>query len=99
MIKWEPFNSLMDGNKVKKDIAKFKNKLNMPSLSNDQLEEINYYLNLAIKEDIEINIKYFDNDRIKKIKTSIKKIDKVNKYLITYENLKIRFKQIISIFT
>ncbi len=71
----------------------------MPSLSEEQIEEINYYLNKSIDKDISLKIKYISNNKITTYKGHIIKINQNQNYIILEDNIKIKFKEIISIST
>ena len=57
MVKWQPFDSLLSSKKVAREIIKEKNKVAMPTLSEDQL------LNIEEKYTKEDLIKIFE-DRV-----------------------------------
>lgn len=96
IIKWLPFNSVVSGKEIINNILKEKNKIMMPTLSNEQIEIIENKLLIAFYENIQINVSYFQNGNIQNLKTYIKKIDSIY-HKIYLENKVIRFEQIIKI--
>ena len=48
IIKWAPFNSVVSGNEMLNSIVKEKNKIAMPTLSDEQKEVIEKKLILAL---------------------------------------------------
>lgn len=96
MIKWQPFNSVISSQKIITDILKEKNKITRPVLSNENIKEIEDKLIDSYYCQTTINIHYYTAGIIKTIKAKIKKIDYVSK-IIYLNNLKIYFKQILSI--
>ena len=96
MIKWQPFNSVISNKMVLNSIIKEKRKIAKPTMSEEELLNIenkimeSYYLKNTI------NIAYYKNGFILNTQGQIKKIDKINK-LIYLNNLTLFWKQIIKI--
>jgi len=97
MIKWQPFDSLTNSKKMKKEIAKNKIKKEMPILSEDQLEKINENIQEAYHNYSNIKITYYFNNNIIVKETKIKKIDFNLKQIILLDNTKLYYKQVINI--
>ena len=97
MNKWMPFNAVCDGTTLVDEIINEKSKIRKPVLSEDQLNNIqNKILDSFNSKEI-INVKYFMNNRIYEISSTIKKIDNINK-LIEFKNGKrLSFSQILNI--
>lgn len=97
IIKWKPFNSCISSIDLIKEIENKKNKKSFPILSEDQLKEMNEFINDAYNLKININIEYFYNDNIKLIKGKINNINYQEKK-ICINNKYIYYKQIIKIY-
>ena len=96
IIKWAPFNSVVSGNEMLNSIVKEKNKIAMPTLSDEQKEVIEKKLILALYSQNIVNIYYFQNGKILNIKSNIKKIDSTY-HKIYFQNKVILIEQIIEI--
>lgn len=97
MIKWAPFNSVINGNDVKKEIKEENNKIPKPTLSEEQIfnleqEIIDSYQNQSV-----IELKYYKNQHIYKITGIITKIDSVTKKIVINNDFIIYFNNIIQI--
>ncbi len=96
MIKWQPFDSVIEGSKVKKQIMHEKEKIDKPVLSEEEIYELEQKIINAYYLQTEININYYQNGYIKNIKSKIKKIDYIYK-IIYLNNQKLLFNQILFI--
>lgn len=96
IIKWQPFNSLINGNEVINSILKEKEKIKKPIISEEEKSEIEAKIIDAYFTQIIVNITYFKNGNLTKVEGKIKKIDQVYK-LVYLNELKLLFNQIISI--
>lgn len=96
IIKWQPFDSCYSSLKIINDINKTKNKVVLPTLSEDQLYLIEEKIFTAFYLKEIIALDYFYNGKILKIKGKINYIDKQQKK-IYINNKIIYFKQIINI--
>ncbi len=96
MIKWQPFNSVINGKSIINSLIKEKTKIKKPIISEEDtkiLEEkiINaYYTNTKIK------IIYYKDGNLVNAFGTIKKIDQVYK-MIYLENKRLLFSQIVNI--
>ena len=97
MIKWQPFNSLMNPNKVINEILHEKEKIEKPVLSNDQLVILEEKICLAYESNIEINIIFYNQGYLKNKTGLIKFIDKVNHKIIFIDKSYIYFDTIIDV--
>ena len=97
MKKWAPFNSLVNTNKMKKDISKSKNVIKMPILSEDQLEKIENTIKEAYYDKDYIYIEYYFNNAIINKKCKIKFIDYNKKQIILSDNTILFHKQIVNV--
>ncbi|MBE5806328.1 MAG: YolD-like family protein [Clostridiales bacterium] len=98
IIKWQPFNSCMEPNKIIKDIKKQKSRYTLPTLSEEQLQNIGekiidaYNLKLIVKLQY-----YFDGNiyettgKINYLSIPEKKICINNKFLYFKQLLNIDF--------
>ena len=97
MIKWQPFDSLTNTKKMKHELELNKHKIQMPSLSDDQLQEIEENIKEAYYNKDYINIKYYFNGTIINKKIKIKYINYNLKQIILSDNTLVYYKQIISV--
>lgn len=97
MVKWQPFDSLTNTKKLTKDILKEKDRIPMPTLSNDQENELEANILEAYYNAEEIIITYYHNGYIYKKETTIKFIDKNKKQVILNDKSILYFKQILKI--
>lgn len=95
-FKWMPFNSVINGNIIKKEINNEHKKINKPTLSEDQIEFLNDIIFESYTNHIKINIFIFKNNNIIKLNGYINNINKNMKY-ITLNNTHIYFNQILKI--
>ena len=97
MIKWMPFNSLMNGRTVINNLMNEKNKIKMPILSEDEKQELeNKIINAYYTKD-KIIITYYKNGYLLKNKSYIKKIDYTYKIIYLENNINLLFRQITNI--
>ena len=97
MIKYQPFDSLTNSYWMKKELQKNKNKITQPTLSEDQLEEIDMKIKEAYFNKDMIKIYYYFNGAILKKEIKIKLIDYNKKQIVLSDNTKIYYKQIVSV--
>lgn len=96
MKKWAPFDSLTNTNKMKHDLSKQKNRVKMPTLSEDQLEKIENNIKEAYYNKDDIIIEYYFNGVIIKKQCKIKLIDYNKKQIVLSDKTRIYYKQIIN---
>ena len=96
VIKWAPFNSVFNGNKVINELNNNRNIINKPILSEDQINILNDKIYEAYTNHLKINIYFFNNFKIIKLNGFINKIN-INKKCITFNNTYIYFNQILKI--
>ncbi len=97
MIKWQPFNSLMNSKQVVKEIIQDKGKIAMPILSDDQLSILEEKIILAYESGMKVNITYYKNGYLYLINTNIKSIDKTNRKVFIKNNQYLYFNTIVDI--
>jgi hypothetical protein len=79
MMKWMPFNALLEQGDYINDLLNGKLKKTMPSLSVDQLEELNYQLEVAFVFQSEVIITYFDNYKYHQVSGVLTSADQYKK--------------------
>ena len=95
MVKWQPFNSILNYSDFD-DILKSRNKITKPIISKDRIIEIDYTIKEAIRDNLEISVKYFKYSSLKYIDGFINKVDTNEKYILV-NNTRIYFKDIINL--
>lgn len=99
IIKWQPFDALSG---FSSEIAQMKyerGKISQPILLADKIEDLNYIIINAFKNNLEIEIKFFIDGYIKNIYGHIKKVDTNFRLLILDNKYEIPFHIIIDIST
>ena len=96
MIKWQPFNSVINTNKIVAVLEKERNYIIKPSLSEEQLIELNNKVLDAFYSKIKIKIKYYFNGVIYEKKGTITSINNNSKFIVINKE-KINFSQILDI--
>lgn len=96
MMKWMPFNALLEQGDHIRNLLQGRIKKEMPSLSVDQESELNYKLEAAYLFKNEISITYFRDGEIYKIEGVISRTDIYNKLIFIGEAF-VSALQIISI--
>ncbi len=97
MIKWMPFNSLMNGRIIVNNLLDEKSKIKMPILSDDEIGEIENNIINAYYTQNKIIITYYKNGYLLKTKSLIKKIDYTHKIIYLDNNINLLFRQITNI--
>ena len=64
MIKWQPFNSVVSGKQMVRDVIKEKNKVKMPNLSEEQRKNIEEKLIIAFYENELITLDFYFQGKI-----------------------------------
>ena len=67
MMKWMPFHALLEQGDYINDLLNGRIKKEMPELSIDQLEELNYKLETAFVFQSEVEITYFDKGDFQRV--------------------------------
>ena len=97
MVKWAPFNSVINGSEILKEIKFEKNKVAKPILSEEQIRELEEKIITAYSGNILTSIYFYKNGHINIINGRITKLDSVNKIIIIDNKSKIYFNNIINI--
>ncbi|MCF7923927.1 MAG: YolD-like family protein [Candidatus Izimaplasma sp.] len=97
IIKWAPFNALNGYSTMLKEM-KFRTRKNKkPILSDDEYQTLNLNIQQAIRENLEVEIEYYENGYIKYGFGKIKKLDFIHKLLILSTNEKIPAIDVLSL--
>ena len=97
MVKWQPFDSLLSSKKVAKEIINEKSKVAMPTLSEDQLLNIEEKVLEAYYNGETVRLVYYRKGTYYTKNSLIKYIDKYKKQLILNDGSILYFKQIVKI--
>ncbi|MDY0075277.1 MAG: YolD-like family protein [Acholeplasmataceae bacterium] len=82
IIKWAPFDALVGYGAMIRELKLRLGKRDKPMLSDDQYEELNRKLQLALHQNLDVSIAYFENGYIHTTPGKIKKIDAVQQLII-----------------
>lgn len=96
MIKWLPFNSVINSKELINSILKEKAKISKPNLSEEEQKALEEKIIKAYYMDLSISITYFQGGYIYNEFGKIKKIDQIYK-MIHLNNKHFLFSQIIDI--
>lgn len=96
MIKWQPFNSVINTNIIVKTLEKERNYIIKPVLSEEQLLELNNKIIDAFYNKIKIKLKYYFSGDIYEKEGTITFINTNLKYIVI-NKVKINLSQILDI--
>jgi len=85
MMKWMPFNALLEQGDYINELLQGRKRLEMPVLSEDQQSELNYKLETAYIFRSELEVSYFENHKMKKVIGIITKTDLYKKQIFIGE--------------
>ena len=97
MIKWAPFASVVDPNYLVNNICEKKDKIEKPIFTEEILNEFEELIKYSLETKEIINIEYYKNGKIYKIKESVIKIDALSKNIYLTNNIKLHFNNIVNI--
>lgn len=97
MIKWAPFNSLINNYQIINDLSIERAKIKKPIISEEEQKLLEEKIIEAFYCQNTIIITYYKDGYLLKSKTKIKKIDSIYKTIYLTNNLKLLFKQILAI--
>ena len=97
MMKYQPFDSLTNSLAMKHELQLKKNKITKPTLSEDQLEQIDLKIKEAYYNNDSIKIYYYSNGKILNKANKILRIDNIKKIIVLNDNTKIFYKQIVDV--
>lgn len=92
IVKWQPFKTMPEQYEILDQYIDDQNKIDMPLLSEEQLESINDIINEKIKTNSFCTINYWDNGYIKDVSGIIKKIDTINEIIFLISEMQKEFK-------
>ncbi len=95
MMKWQPFKSLSGQYQVLEEHRKEKEKIAMPELSEDEIEDINNLLVSLSKGDF-VNVTYFDDGSILHSLDSFIRCDTIER-TIQLKSRRIRFDMLLGL--
>ncbi|PKK98215.1 MAG: hypothetical protein CVV57_08090 [Tenericutes bacterium HGW-Tenericutes-2] len=98
IIKWAPFDALVGYHSMIKELKYRLGKKEKPILSDDQYEEMNRKLQLALNQNLEIEIEYYTDGYMRSTFGRIKKIDWIYQIIILSTFEKIDAKNILEIY-
>lgn len=96
-IKWAPFNSVINGSEVIKEIQNEKSRKEKPVLSEDQLAELERTLLEAFHNQSVVEVIFYKNNRFNKITGIITKVDTTQKKITINNKNSYYFSNIIKI--
>ena len=96
MMKWMPFNALLEQSDYLKELLYGKTRKEMPVLSPDQEADLNYQVEIAYLFNSQINVSYFKDGDILEVVGSISRTDLYNKEIFIGD-ISISAKQITNI--
>ena len=95
-MSWAPFNSVISGSNLMRELDLQRRKIKKPLLSDTQIEDINNLLTEALQTKGVVELKYYLNGYIYLKKGIIHNINPT-KEIIIIDNKVIHFKQVIGI--
>ena len=95
MKKWAPYKSLIEQEKYLKKAHQDNNKVERPTISSDEADNINEILVNYHGEELEIS--YWRNEKINTVSSVLKKIDAGNKKIVLPERRTIYFAELINL--
>lgn len=81
MMKWIPFHALLEQGDYINDLLKGREYKEMPTLSDDQLSDLNYKLEEAFVFNKELVLTYYEKHDYHQIKGHLTRADKYNKLI------------------
>lgn len=97
IVKWAPFNSVINGNQLLDEINYERNRISKPILSEEQIADLEENIITAYSERSIINLYFYKNGCINIINGQITKLDPVNKIITINNKTRIYFNNIIDI--
>ena len=95
MKKWAPYKSLIEQEKYLKKAHQDNNKVERPTISSDEADNINEILVNYHGEELEIS--YWRNEKINTMSAILVKIDALNKKIVLPNRRTIYFHELISL--
>ena len=98
MIKWLPFNSLINGEEIVSSIEKEKAKINKPILSEEQTLELENNILESLINKVPLIFKVYKNGFINEITATVINIDRVNEKIFLDNHKYLYFREITAVF-
>lgn len=99
MIKWMPFNSVINGKLLVNSIEKEKSKIDKPILSEEQVEIIENNILESMINKVPLKFVIYQGGYFKEIKGTVINIDSVKKKILLDNHKYLYFKEIINALT
>ena len=96
MLKWAPFDAVLNSNQTKNELSNHKTLIDMPILDEYQIEQIEKNIHYAYNNKLQIKITYYNNGRVHTLNNYIKKLDYINKKIVFNNYFILSFECIIS---
>ncbi len=93
--KWAPFAAVADGHGMINEVLSKRNKVEMPILSEDQIQVLEEKINEAFHNNEYVKIKYYKDGRFLIKEGKIKRIDKYDRKIVFFPNFPLFFSQIV----
>ncbi|QMS85873.1 YolD-like family protein [Candidatus Xianfuyuplasma coldseepsis] len=81
MMKWMPFNALLEQGEYIRDLLEGREWIDMPTLSPDQEAELNYSLEQAYILHQDVTVTYYEQHKLHTVTGRITRIDVYNKFV------------------
>ena len=98
MVKWAPFAAVAPGNIMVNEVLARKNKVKMPILSDDQIENINNKIITAFHNKDIIKVRYYRGGKYYEKRGIIEEIDVNSAKIVLNDGYSVFFSQIIDIY-
>ena len=98
MVKWAPFAAVAPGSLMVNEVLSKKNKVKMPVLSEDQIEDINRKITTAHHNKEIVKIKYFRGGKYYEKRGIIEEINVNTAKIVLNDGFSVFFSQIIEIY-
>ena len=96
IMKWSPFDGLAGFNDLYKELKYRLGKQAMPLLSDDQLSEMDYTIQVAINEQRPVHLAYYEAGYFKQAYGEITHLDEIKKAIVI-DGLWYRISQIVDL--
>ena len=97
MIKWMPFNSVVNSKLLVSSIEKEKNKIAKPILSEEQIQNIEDLILESMINKIPLTFEIYKEGFIKELKATVTNIDSVKQKIFLNNSHYLYFREIINI--
>ena len=94
-VKWAPFAAVVQGSSMINDVLSKRGKVEMPILSEDQIQVLEEKINEAFHNNEYVKIKYYKDGRFLVKEGKIKRIDKYERKIVFFPNFPLFFSQIV----